>query len=499
MNSKIVSLETLKKINKNKKIVLVHGVFDVFHLGHKRHLDIASKYADILVVSITTDKFVNKGPGRPVFKQDHRAELIASLAVVDFVYINDDETPINIIKTIKPSFYVKGNDYKNLKKDFTGNILKEKKAVESNNGSIIFTNEIEFSSSSIINNYIQPSKIIGEIKNSKSSLKKLKLNCFKSLNEIKKLKVAVIGEIIIDEYIFTQEMDKPSKENINAVSYGDKKEYFGGSFAIANQIAEYVKNVDLYSAGNFNKNLMNKLKNKKHKNISKINIVCNLFKSIKKSRYLNSSGRKLFEVYYRKGEKNLSNTKKFMNLLAKNIKKYDLIIIADYGHGFFNNELIKYLTNLKKIIAVNTQTNSDNRGFNLITKYNRANIVCLDEVELKLAMKNKVKNINELVKILYENIKTENIIVTLGKKGIFISNKNKKNFQLTGFETNPVDTMGAGDAVFGLGSVLFQVKTDLKVICFLCNLIGALKTRILGHSKIVEKKELLKAINYSLK
>ncbi len=499
MNSKIVSLESIKKINKNKKIALVHGVFDVFHLGHKRHLDIASKYGDVLVVSITTDKFVNKGPGRPVFNQDHRAELIASLAVVDFVYINDAETPINIIKTIKPSFYIKGNDYKNLKKDFTGNILKEKRAVESNNGSIIFTNEIEFSSSSIINNYIQPSKIIGEIKNSKSSLKNLKSNCFKSLNEIKKLKVAVIGEIIIDEYIFTQEMDKPSKENINAVSYGDKKEYFGGSFAIANQIAEYVKKVDLYSAGNFNKNLINKLKNNKHKNVSKINIVCNLFKSIKKSRYLNSSGRKLFEVYHRKGREKLSNTKYFVKLLTKNIKKYDLIIIADYGHGFFNNELIKYLTNLKKIISVNTQTNSDNRGFNLITKYNRANIVCLDEVEIRLAMKNKVENIKELVKILYKNIKTENIIVTLGKKGIFVSNKNKKNFQLTGFETNPVDTMGAGDAVFGLGSVLFKVKADLKVICFLCNLIGALKTRILGHAKIVAKKELLKAMNYSLK
>ena len=77
-----------------------------------------------------------------------------------------------------------------------------------------------------------------------------------------------------------------------------------------------------------------------------------------------------------------------------------------------------------------------------------------------------------------------------------MSNKKKEKFQLTGFETNPIDTMGAGDAVFGLGSVLFKCKTDLKVISFLSNLIGALTTRILGHSKIVEKKELLKAINY---
>ena len=128
MNSKIIGLENLKDAIKNKRVALVHGVFDVFHLGHKRHLDIASKYCDILIVSITSDKFVNKGPGRPVFNQEHRSELIASLSVVDYVYINDAETPINLIKNIKPNFYIKGNDYKKLNKDFTGNIYKEKRS-----------------------------------------------------------------------------------------------------------------------------------------------------------------------------------------------------------------------------------------------------------------------------------------------------------------------------------------------------------------------------------
>ena len=69
MNSKVINLQNLKEIIKNKKVALVHGVFDVFHLGHKRHLDVASKYGDILVVSITSDRFVNKGPGKPIFNQ----------------------------------------------------------------------------------------------------------------------------------------------------------------------------------------------------------------------------------------------------------------------------------------------------------------------------------------------------------------------------------------------------------------------------------------------
>ena len=67
--------------------------------------------------------------------------------------INNDLTPINLINTIKSDFYVKGNDYKNSKKDITGNILREKKAVEKHGGKIIYTDEIEFSSSKLLTNF----------------------------------------------------------------------------------------------------------------------------------------------------------------------------------------------------------------------------------------------------------------------------------------------------------------------------------------------------------
>ena len=83
-SKKIVSIENLKKKLKNsvKKISLVHGVFDIFHIGHKRHFEAAKSKSDILVVSLTTDKFVNKGPSRPVFNQDLRAEMITFLRLL---------------------------------------------------------------------------------------------------------------------------------------------------------------------------------------------------------------------------------------------------------------------------------------------------------------------------------------------------------------------------------------------------------------------------------
>ena len=97
-SKKIIDLKNIPTNLMNKKIVLAHGVFDIFHLGHKKHLEIAKSNGDILVVSITSDRYVKKGPSRPIFNENHRAELLSAINFIDFVIINDDETPINLIK-----------------------------------------------------------------------------------------------------------------------------------------------------------------------------------------------------------------------------------------------------------------------------------------------------------------------------------------------------------------------------------------------------------------
>src|SRR3989344_857929 len=106
-------ISKLKK--QNKKIVHCHGVFDLIHPGHIRHFSQAKKHGDILVVTITADKFVNKGPGRPVFNQDLRAEVLSSIEYIDYVAIVNSSSAIAAITRIKPDFYIKGPDYKKRK------------------------------------------------------------------------------------------------------------------------------------------------------------------------------------------------------------------------------------------------------------------------------------------------------------------------------------------------------------------------------------------------
>ena len=127
MSKKIISIENLKKIiNKSKlkkrKIVLCHGVFDLLHIGHINHFEEAKKFGDILIVSVTTDKYVNKGPGRPAFPEQERLKSLSALKVIDYVVLSKYPTATNIIKELRPNIYCKGQDYKFLKNDTTGEI-----------------------------------------------------------------------------------------------------------------------------------------------------------------------------------------------------------------------------------------------------------------------------------------------------------------------------------------------------------------------------------------
>ena len=157
MSNKIISPNQLKNISfkakkNNKKIVLVHGVFDVVHIGHIHHFIEAKKYGDLLVLSITGDKFVNKGFNKPYFDEERRSLFLASLEVVNYVVINQNKSAYEIIKKLKPNVYCKGPDYKKKSGDLAGNLEKERNTVNKYGGKLIITKGERFSSTKLLNN-----------------------------------------------------------------------------------------------------------------------------------------------------------------------------------------------------------------------------------------------------------------------------------------------------------------------------------------------------------
>ena len=136
MNEKIKNLEDLKTIAadlklKGKKVVHCHGVFDLLHIGHIKYFEEAKTFGDVLVVTITPDEFVHKGPNRPAFTTALRLEALAALESIDFVSANKWPIAVETIKIIQPDIYCKGPDYKEHKDDVTGKIDEEEKAKNS--------------------------------------------------------------------------------------------------------------------------------------------------------------------------------------------------------------------------------------------------------------------------------------------------------------------------------------------------------------------------------
>ena len=144
-------VEVVRQIQEGKRAVaMCHGCFDILHSGHLRHFEAARAMADALVVTITPDHFVNKGPNRPVFTEEQRSELIAGLEAVDWVAINRWNSAVETIRLVRPNLFVKGHEYEHHAQQVNPNFFAEAKAVEEVGGHVAFTYEFTLSSTAAL-------------------------------------------------------------------------------------------------------------------------------------------------------------------------------------------------------------------------------------------------------------------------------------------------------------------------------------------------------------
>jgi rfaE bifunctional protein nucleotidyltransferase chain/domain len=129
------------------RIVLAHGCFDLLHIGHIKHLQAAKEFGEVLVVTLTPDRLINKGPGRPVFSEGLRAEAVAALECVDYVVVNNSPTAVDAILVLRPNVFVKGSEYAD---NVTPQLEEELKAVEFVGGRIEHTREVEYHSTNLL-------------------------------------------------------------------------------------------------------------------------------------------------------------------------------------------------------------------------------------------------------------------------------------------------------------------------------------------------------------
>ena len=263
-------------------------------------------------------------------------------------------------------------------------------------------------------------------------------------------KVLVVGDGIIDEYFYVRPIGKSIKENIISTVYEGEERFKGGAWAGANHIRDFCKQVHVMTGPELMVN----------------------WRFVDKT-YMH----KLFTVHEKRSDGGYD---------ALDIGAYDLVIVTDFGHGAITPQLIKKLTYEAKYLAINAQTNSTNFGFNLVTKFPRADFVVLDELECRLAAHDRDSCIEHVIGILgYRNI-----IVTLGKNGA-VGYDGEFHYHKASTD-HVVDTMGAGDAFLCVTAPFAKAGFSMPDLLRIGNAAGAVKVGVIGHQSSVTRKELEK-------
>ena len=507
MKNKIFLLKDLSKIvhkekKKSKVFVHCHGVFDLLHIGHIKHLEKAKEQGDKLIVTLTSDKYVNKGPGRPVFNENLRCDAIAALDVVDYVAINDSSTAVNPIKILKPNIYCKGTDYKNFKDDITGEIKNELKEIKKIKGRIFFTEEMTFSSSRLINRstnfFSQKQKRIIRKINEKLNFKKIK----NIINDFDRFKVLIIGETIIDQYNFCEALGKSGKEPILVLKETQKDQYLGGVLGIARNISEICKNITVISMLGEKKEYLKDINKNLPKNILKRFIFKKNSPTIVKKRYVdNISQSKVIGIYNITDEilskKDESN---FIKFLKSEIPKHDLVIVSDYGHGLISKKSANMICKNSKFLALNAQVNASNIGYHTIRNYNNFDTLIINEKEIRHEMRDKVNKLEFLMSNLSKEKKIENIIVTVGSRGsILYAKKQNKFFYADAFAHKIIDKVGAGDTMLSVIGLCLKSKIDYNLTLLISSLAAAQSVESIGNKNTIKKIKILKTLESILK
>ena len=223
--------------------------------------------------------------------------------------------------------------------------------------------------------------------------------------------------------------------------------------------------------------------------------------TIVKRRYLEEySLQKLFEIY-EIDDSYLEDVQRqaFLDTVDKYIEEYDLVIVADYGHGLLDEISVKSIESKAKFLAVNTQSNAGNHGFNCVSKYNKADYVCIATRELQLNYRQKHISTKEQLYRLAKDHDYKNILITLGRQGAYSYKCGEGIYEVPAFSAAIKDRVGAGDAVLAITSLCVALNAPAELVALIGNVVGAEAVNIMGNKSFIEKISLMKHITSLLK
>lgn len=486
----------IKKPPRTKKVVMCHGVFDVVHPGHVRHLMYAKSKADILIASLTADQHITKGHYRPHVPQSIRAANLAVFEMVDFVLIDGNPTPVENIKILQPDFFAKGYEYNEKK---YGKTREEEELITQYGGKMLFTpGDIVYSSSNLITlaePVLRLEKLIALMESENITVHEL----LASLEQKQKVKIHVVGDTIVDGLMQTNLIGGQTKTPTLSLRYEKQIDYVGGAAVVAkhlkaagaevtfttvlgeDRLAKFVLD-DLKAHGIQVNAILDKNRPTTYKNA----IVANDYRLVKVDTLDNSS---------------ISD--EILSALVEKISSSDTnaVIFSDFRHGIFNRRTITSLIAAIPKHAFKVADSQVASRWGNITEFKGFDLITPNEREARFALADQDSGIRPLAANLYEAAQCKVLILKLGERGILTYSKNDNSEMATSsavvdsFADHIVDAVGSGDALLAYATLALVQGFGAAIASIIGSMAAACECEINGNIP-VSKEDVIKKVQH---
>ncbi len=444
---------------REQKVIMCHGVFDVVHPGHMRHLIFAKSKADVLVASLTADRHIDKGVYRPHVPQDIRAATLAAFEFVDYVLIDKNAKPLENIAALEPDYFAKGFEY--MADGVSPKTAEETDIVEAYGGEIMFTpGDIVYSSSSLIDMAppgLQLQKLLSVMERENVSFDRMR----DTVREMSEKTVHVVGDTIVDSLTQCAMIGGQTKTPTMSVLYQEKNDYIGGAGIVAKHLRAAGAKV-VFSTVLGDDDLKDFVLDGLREFDVETRPVIDTTRPTTNKNAIVVGGYRLLKI---DTLDNSSISDSVVETLSESLKEVsaDAVVFSDFRHGVFNRRTIPALISAIPEGLYRVADSQVASRWGNITEFQGFDLITPNEREARFALADQDSGIRPLASRLYDAAECKTLILKLGERGVLTCRSEDHEaldsfFIVDSFVDNLVDAVGAGDALLAYSTLSMLVN-----------------------------------------
>lgn len=491
---KILGLSRLLEVaaearRQGKVVVQCHGCFDIVHPGHVRYLEFARRQGDLLIVTLTADAAISKSTASPYIPEELRAENIAALELVDYVYIDPSPTAESVLDALKPDIYVKGAEYET---SSDPRFLRERSIVETNGGRVIFSSgETVFSSTRLIASMAAQT----DLERQKLALVRrrhqvTRAALFDALEGFRHLRVAVLGDLILDRYVFCDTIDVAGESPMMALAELREERFVGGAAIVARHLASLGARPFLVSttAVHDDSEVVSVLNEEGVEH----HLVATRPALVEKTRYLVEHNKLLKVDKAARIPLDTRVEREVARVLLDRLDRIDALIICDFGYGTVTAGLLRQLLPacVERGIVVTADT-AGSRGH--LAEFQQVALLCPTERELRAILNDFDGGLSSVAWEVMGKTQAKHLIVTMGDRGVVVFTRptleadspgwsgRLRSEHIPSLSEHSVDRLGSGAALLAVTTLGLSQGLNLMQSAWLGILAGDTAAAQLGN------------------